>query len=161
MKQFVAARRKSNVYCVIIEYLLEGSLRAFLHKLEQKSLPLQELTTLALDIACGMEYIHSQGVFHMNLISENILINQEFQLKIADFGIACEEVYRDLLADDPGNYRWMPPEMIKRVGRDLLHSSREPLDMNLRPVFPRDCPPAMGALIEKCWSLKPEKRPEF
>lgn len=32
---------------------------------------------------------------------------------------------------------------------------------NLRPVIPRDCPPAMGALIEQCWSLQPEKRPEF
>ncbi|KAI8539757.1 hypothetical protein RHMOL_Rhmol09G0207800 [Rhododendron molle] len=40
-------------------------------------------------------------------------------MKIADFGIACEEAYCDLLADDPGTYRWMAPEMIK--GRSYGH----------------------------------------
>lgn len=32
---------------------------------------------------------------------------------------------------------------------------------NLRPVIPSNCPPAMRALIEQCWSLQPDKRPEF
>ncbi|XLR17935.1 hypothetical protein HN51_064717 [Arachis hypogaea] len=32
---------------------------------------------------------------------------------------------------------------------------------NSRPVIPSDCPPAMGALIEQCWSVHPDKRPEF
>lgn len=32
---------------------------------------------------------------------------------------------------------------------------------NLRPSIPGDCPPAMRALIEQCWSTHPEKRPEF
>lgn len=112
-KQFVAACKKPPVYCVITEYLSEGSLRAYLHKLEHKTLPLPKLIAIALDIARGMEYIHSQGVIHRDLKPENVLIDQEFHLKIADFGIACEEVYCDALSDDPGTYRWMAPEMIK------------------------------------------------
>lgn len=32
---------------------------------------------------------------------------------------------------------------------------------NLRPVIPKDCPLALHDLIEQCWSLQPEKRPEF
>ena len=36
-----------------------------------------------------------------------------------------------------------------------------PFFQNLRPVIPVDCPPAMRALIEQCWSLHPDKRPEF
>ncbi|KAF5804049.1 putative protein kinase TKL-Pl-4 family [Helianthus annuus] len=43
-----------------------------------------------------------------------MLISEDFQLKIADFGIGCEEAYCDFFADDPGTYRWMAPEMIKR-----------------------------------------------
>jgi hypothetical protein len=31
----------------------------------------------------------------------------------------------------------------------------------LRPVIPSNCPPAMRALIEQCWSLQPDKRPDF
>lgn len=112
--QFIAACRKPLVYCVVTEYLSEGSFRAYLHKLEKKTISLQKLIAFALDMAHGMEYIHSQGVIHRDLKPENILINGDFRLKIADFGIACEDGSCDLLADDPGTYRWMAPEMIKR-----------------------------------------------
>lgn len=85
-----------------------------MHKLEHQTISLQKLIAFALDIARGMEYIHSQGVIHRDLKPENVLINEDNHLKIADFGIACEEASCDLLADDPGTYRWMAPEMIKR-----------------------------------------------
>ncbi|XAR59159.1 Non-specific serine/threonine protein kinase [Bertholletia excelsa] len=185
--KFVAACRKPPVFCIITEYLSEGSLRAYLHKLEHKSLPLQKLIAIALDVARGMEYIHSQGVIHRDLKPENVLINQDFHMKIADFGIACEEAHCDLLADDPGTYRWMAPEMIKRksYGRKVdvysfglilwemiagaipyedmtpIQAAFAVVNKNLRPSIPKDCPPAMRALIEQCWSLQPEKRPEF
>lgn len=111
--QFVAAWRRPPVFVVITEYLSEGSLRAYLHKQKHESLPLEKLIAIALDIARGMEYIHSQGIIHRDLKPENILVNKDFHMKIADFGIACEEAYCDTLADDPGTYRWMAPEMIK------------------------------------------------
>lgn len=85
-----------------------------MHKLERKTISPQKLLAFVLDIARGMEYIHSQGVIHRDLKPENVLINEDSHLKIADFGIACEEAFCDLLADDPGAYRWMAPEMIKR-----------------------------------------------
>lgn len=109
----MAACRQPPVFCIVTEYLSEGSLRAYLHKLEHEILPLQKLIPIALDIARGMEYVHSQGVIHRDLKPENILIDQDFHMKLADFGIACEEVHCDPFADDPGTYRWMAPEMIR------------------------------------------------
>ncbi|QCD76766.1 serine/threonine-protein kinase HT1-like [Vigna unguiculata] len=185
--KFSAACRKPPVYCIITEYLSEGSLRAYLHKLEHQTISLQKLLTFALDIARGMEYIHSQGVIHRDLKPENILIGEGCRLKIADFGIACEEASCDLLADDPGTYRWMAPEMIKRksYGRKVdvysfglilsemltgtipyedmnpIQAAFAVVNKNSRPVIPSDCPPAMRALVEQCWSLQPDKRPEF
>ncbi|XVE77863.1 hypothetical protein DITRI_Ditri13aG0097400 [Diplodiscus trichospermus] len=35
------------------------------------------------------------------------------------------------------------------------------VNKNVRPVVPVDCPAAMRALIEQCWSSHPEKSPEF
>ena len=32
---------------------------------------------------------------------------------------------------------------------------------NLRPAIPGSCPVPLGSLIEQCWSLLPEKRPDF
>ncbi|ESW20146.1 hypothetical protein PHAVU_006G184700 [Phaseolus vulgaris] len=185
--KFSAACRKPPVYCIITEYLSEGSLRAYLHKLERQTISLEKLLTFALDIARGMEYIHSQGVIHRDLKPENILINEDYRLKIADFGIACEEASCDLLADDPGTYRWMAPEMIKQksYGKKVdvysfglilwemltgtipyedmnpIQAAFAVVNKNSRPVIPSDCPPAMRALVEQCWSLQPDKRPEF
>ncbi|GAB4826963.1 hypothetical protein Ancab_033844 [Ancistrocladus abbreviatus] len=185
--KFVAACKKPPVYCVITEYLSEGSLRSYLHKLECKSLPLQKLIAIALEIARGMEYIHSHGIIHRDLKPENVLINEGFHMKIADFGTACEEAHCDHLADDPGTYRWMAPEMIKhkQYGRKVdvysfglilwemvaghipyedmnpIQAAYAVVNKNLRPTLPAECPPAMRALIEQCWSSQPEKRPEF
>ncbi|KAK8353665.1 uncharacterized protein LOC108453304 isoform X2 [Gossypium arboreum] len=138
------------------------------------------------DLATRLEKQFDREV---NLLSrlhhQNVI--KEFHMKIADFGIACEEAYCDLLADDPGTYRWMAPEMIKRksygrkvdvysfglmlwelVAGTIPYEDMNPIqaafavvNKNLRPVIPKDCPPAMRALIEQCWSLNPEKRPEF
>lgn len=185
--KFVAACRQPPVYCILTEYLSQGSLRAYLHKLEHNALPLHKLIPIAIEIARGMEYIHSQGIIHRDLKPENILIDEDFHMKIADFGIACEEVYCDPFADDPGTYRWMAPEMIKHksygrkvdvysfglmlwemVSGSIPYEDMTPIqaafavvNKNLRPTFPTDCPSAMRALIEQCWSIQPDKRPEF
>ncbi|XP_008792275.1 dual specificity protein kinase splB-like [Phoenix dactylifera] len=185
--KLAGACKNPPVFCIITEYLSGGSLRAFLHKLEHKSLPLPKLIAISLDIARGMEYIHSQGVIHRDLKPENILFDQDFCVKIADFGIACEEVYCDALAEDPGTYRWMAPEMIKHkaYGRKVdvysfglllwemvtgtvpyedmtpIQAAFAVVNKNLRPVIPSDCSAPLQALIEQCWALHPEKRPEF
>ncbi|KAG6494814.1 hypothetical protein ZIOFF_042575 [Zingiber officinale] len=185
--KLIAASKRPPVFCIITEYLSGGSLRAFLHKLEQKPLPLQKLLAFALDIAKGMEYIHSQGVIHRDLKPENILFDQDFCIKIADFGIACEVAYCDTLAEDAGTFRWMAPEMIKDkpYGQKVdvysfglvmweMLTGRVPyeemtpiqaafavVDKNLRPVVPPECPAALRALIEQCWTLHPDKRPDF
>ncbi|XP_022864114.1 serine/threonine-protein kinase HT1-like [Olea europaea var. sylvestris] len=185
--KFIAASKMPPVFCIVTEYLSEGSLRAYLHKLEHKSLPLQTLLSMALEIAKGMEYIHSQHVIHRDLKPENILITEDFHLKVADFGIACDETHCDLLADDPGTYRWMAPEMIRRkhygrkvdvygfgliiwefVSGTIPYEDKTPIQAayavvskNMRPVIPGGCPSALKALIEQCWSVQPDKRPEF
>ena len=187
IKFIAASRNPPSVYIIITEYLSEGSLRSYLHKLEHKTISLEKLIAFALDISRGMEYIHSQGVIHRDLKPENVIMDEDSHLKIADFGIACKEEVCDLLADDPGTYRWMAPEMIKRksYGRkvdvysfglilwEMLTGTIPYEDMNpiqaafavvnkkLRPVIPPNCPPAMRALIEQCWSLQPDKRPDF
>ncbi|CAN6443623.1 unnamed protein product [Victoria cruziana] len=185
--QLVAACRKPPVFCIVTEYLSGGSLRAYLHKLRPGRLCLQKQIAFGLDIARGMEYLHSQGVMHRDLKPENMLLDQDLHVKVADFGIACEEAYCDTLAEDPGTFRWMAPEMIKHkpYGRKVdvysfglvlwemvagaipyedmtpIQAAFAVVNKNARPPMPSTCPPPLQALIERCWSLHPEKRPEF
>lgn len=88
-------------------------MRSFLHKQEHKSLPLDKIISVGLDIAHGMGYVHSQGIVHRDVKPENIIFDGECCAKIVDFGIACEEAYCDPLGNDPGTFRWMAPEMMK------------------------------------------------
>nr|BAJ96847.1 predicted protein [Hordeum vulgare subsp. vulgare] len=185
--KLIGACRSKPVVCVITEFLSGGSLRAFLHKQEHRSLPLDKIISVGLDIAHGMGYIHSQGIVHRDVKPENIIFDRDCCAKIVDFGIACEEAYCDPLANDPGTFRWMAPEMMKHkpYGRKVdvysfglilwemltgsvpyedltpFQAAFAVFDKNVRPPIPATCPAALRVLIEQCWTLQADKRPEF
>lgn len=60
-----------------------------------------------------MSYLHSQGILHRDLKSENILLGEDMSVKVADFGISCLESQCGSGKGFTGTYRWMAPEMIK------------------------------------------------
>ncbi|KAK9198024.1 hypothetical protein WN944_013207 [Citrus x changshan-huyou] len=184
---FVAACKKPPVFCIITEYLAGGSLRKYLHQQEPYSVPLILVLKLALDIARGMQYLHSQGILHRDLKSENLLLGEDMCVKVADFGISCLESQCGSAKGFTGTYRWMAPEMIKEkrhtkkvdvysfgiVLWELL-TALTPFDnmtpeqaafavcqKNARPPVPPTCPKAFSYLISRCWSSSPDRRPHF
>ncbi|PKA56730.1 Serine/threonine-protein kinase HT1 [Apostasia shenzhenica] len=185
--KFVAACKKPPVFCIITEYMAGGSLRKFLHKQPPHSLPLEVVLRLAIDIARGMDYLHSQGILHRDLKSENILLGQDMSVKVADFGISCQESHCGSGKGFTSTYRWMAPEMIKEkhhtrkvdvysfgiVLWELITALIPFHDMtpeqaafavaekNARPPLPASCPMAFKHLIKQCWETNPDKRPQF
>ncbi|KAI3439563.1 Protein kinase domain-containing protein [Psidium guajava] len=184
---FVAACKKPPVFCIITEYMPGGSLRKYLHHQEPHSVSLNLVLKLALEIARGMKYLHSQGILHRDLKSENLLLGDDMSVKVADFGISCSESQLGSTKGFTGTYRWMAPEMIKEkhhtkkvdvysfgiVMWELLTALTPFEDMtpeqaafavsqkNARPPLPPECPPAFRHLISRCWSSNPDKRPYF
>ena len=61
---------------------------------------------IALQIAKGMEYLHSQRIIHRDLKAGNILLNSNLDVKVADFGLslALDTVHSggDSLVGTPG-----------------------------------------------------------
>jgi serine/threonine-protein kinase len=62
----------------------------------QTKLSASQAAQIALQVAEGLEICHQQGLFHGLLKPSNLLVNQENQIHILDFGIGC------LLAETEG-----------------------------------------------------------
>ncbi|KAF7838337.1 serine/threonine-protein kinase HT1-like [Senna tora] len=185
--KIVAACKKPPVFCIITEYMPGESLRKYLRKQKPYSVPHKLVLKLAIDIARGMQYLHSQGILHRDLKSENLLLGGDMSVKVADFGISCSESECFTASEFIGTYRWMAPEMMK----DKKHSKKADVysfgivlwelltaltpyenmtpeqaafaasQKNVRPPLPPECPLAFSHLVRRCWAGKPVKRPHF
>ena len=72
----------------------------------------QDKLTILHDVACGLYYIHSKNIIHCDLTGNNILMTNNINAKIADFGQAViyDPNSKDSLPTNPGNVHHMPPE---------------------------------------------------
>jgi len=59
----------------------------------------------------GVEYLHSQNIFHLDLKIENLLLNENFQLLITDFDMAYKQGSGEIRSKGSKVYR--APELIR------------------------------------------------
>ncbi|XP_032062923.1 dual specificity testis-specific protein kinase 1-like isoform X2 [Aythya fuligula] len=103
----------------LTEYINGGNLEQLL----DSPVPLSWSTRvqLALDIARGLHYLHSKGIFHRDLTSKNCLVRCEangYTAVVGDFGLAEKiPTYSEGSEKEPlavvGSPYWMAPEVLR------------------------------------------------
>lgn len=78
--------------CLLTEYCMRGSLsdvlcRAWSDPFIASCLTWTRRLCLALDSALGMLYLHSKSIIHRDLKSANIMVDEGWRAKVADFNL--------------------------------------------------------------------------
>ena len=94
-------------YYIILEHCIEdlNSLKIINEKYSKKFYYIKEIIE-------GINFLHSLGIMHRDLKLANVLINENDQLKIIDFGESICFFKNSELNEMFGSYGFFPPEMI-------------------------------------------------
>ncbi|CAD8156776.1 unnamed protein product [Paramecium pentaurelia] len=99
--------KRHNFY-LITEYMENGSLYDHIHKRKTKNLNFIQIIE---DITLGMNNLHGRRIMHCDLKSSNVLIDQNWNVKLCDFGLS--RIKSKKTKSMIGTPHWMAPEIMR------------------------------------------------
>jgi len=98
-------------FFLITEYCSKGELFDYVQKREQ--LAECEAVEFFKQMLDGVEYLHKNGICHRDLKLENILLDDQNNVKIADFGLSVMYETGQTLTTRCGSPHYMAPEILR------------------------------------------------
>ncbi len=175
---------ESGLHFIVMEYVEGITLKTYVEKKGQLSF--KEATSIAIQVARGIEAAHNKDITHRDIKPQNIMISTEGKVKVTDFGIAKAISSNTISADAMGSVHYASPEQARNGfidGRSDIYSlgivmyemvtGRVPYDgettvavaiqhlqeeMVEPSVYAQDLPISYEKIILKCTQKNPERR---
>uniref|UniRef100_A0A1I7S3K4 Tyrosine-protein kinase n=1 Tax=Bursaphelenchus xylophilus TaxID=6326 RepID=A0A1I7S3K4_BURXY len=172
---------------IVLEMASGGCLHT--HLRSSVTLTNDQLLGYCIDACRGMCYLSGRNVIHRDIAARNCLMGAKGEVKISDFGLSVadrSEIKLDKLKSMP--VKWLAPETLKngvfskksdvwsfgvlvwevftRCEQDPYHGlsnhkAKEKILAGGDLKLPDTAPPLGSAVMNLCFTLKPDDRPEF
>ena len=108
-----------GLYYIVMEYIDGLTLKQLLKK--RGSITLSEALDIMLQLTDGMGHAHDSYIIHRDLKPQNIMIKDDGQIKITDFGIAMALNSTQLTQTNSvmGSVHYLPPEQASGKGATI------------------------------------------
>eukprot|EP01103_Thecamoeba_quadrilineata_P019864 TRINITY_DN8252_c0_g1_i1.p1 TRINITY_DN8252_c0_g1~~TRINITY_DN8252_c0_g1_i1.p1 ORF type:complete len:519 (+),score=105.47 TRINITY_DN8252_c0_g1_i1:39-1595(+) len=113
---FIGVADVSDFVYLVTEFVSGGNLRTRLKSNEDISW--RTRIKASSDAAKGLAYLHAKGVIHRDIKSKNCLVDENWKVKVCDFGFARAYNKKRSHMSMCGTEDWMAPEVIQGLPYD-------------------------------------------
>ncbi|MCF0228572.1 MAG: Stk1 family PASTA domain-containing Ser/Thr kinase [Parasporobacterium sp.] len=100
-----------DIYYIVMEYVDGITLKKYTDR--NGRLPIKEATSIAIQIAQGIDAAHNANIIHRDIKPQNVLISREGKIKVTDFGIARTTTANTISTDILGSVQYISPEQAR------------------------------------------------
>ncbi|OWB61788.1 hypothetical protein B5S31_g2211 [[Candida] boidinii] len=106
---------------IIMEYCSRGDLYDAI-RTNMVPVSTKDVVDSFLQLISAVEYAHSIGIYHRDIKPENILIDDDWSLKLTDWGLATDQKF--CTDFDVGSERYMAPELLSHEDIDVYDAEK-------------------------------------